>query len=185
MWDEDRSFQLTFFFRDDDAAIGTGILHVPIASIAAVTAFCLNIADLLRAVSHCALIKFRISISAAAKSPPIPSGVSAANYGVFIFQTATPDERCIVGIPGFKPAKLVTSGPWGGPLLRDLREGAMLTENAVRQMLRRSARRAGVKLIVVGRPFESGQPRQQRNRPADCRSRIGGAVRVRNYNGGQ
>lgn len=39
-------------------------------------------------------------------------------------------------------------GPWGGPLLRDLRDGAMLTENAIRQMLRRVANRAGVRLIV-------------------------------------
>ncbi len=115
MWDEDRTFQLTFFLRDDDGATGKVILYLPVALSAYVRQFCLDLADLLRNVTNCALMKVRITMSAAAPSR-IPSG-SAATYGVFIFATATPDERYILGIPGINPSKIVTIGDGSGILI--------------------------------------------------------------------
>ncbi len=116
MWDEDRTFQLTFFLRDDDGATGKVILYLPVALSAYARQFCLDLADLIRTVTNCALTKVRITMSAAAKTPNVPNG-SAATYGVFVFATATPDERYVLGIPGINPSKVFTLGDGAGILI--------------------------------------------------------------------
>jgi hypothetical protein len=116
VWDEDRTYQLTFFLRDYDGATGKVILHLPVALSAYVKQFCIEMADLIRNVSNCALTRIRITMSAAAISPIIATG-SAANYGVFIYSTITPEERCVYCIPGIKSSKIVSIGDGAGIII--------------------------------------------------------------------
>lgn len=115
MWDEDLALQLTFFFRDNDGATGKVVLHLPVALADYARQFCIDLAQLLRAVSNCALLRVRISMSAAAINPPVPSG-NAAEFGTFIFSTSA-GERYIAGIPGLKPSKTTTTGDTAGIII--------------------------------------------------------------------
>jgi hypothetical protein len=114
-WQEDDRATVIFYFRDDDGAVTHQPMYVPVALLGYAVAAAKDFAELLKAVSDCALWKFTVIYSAqddgAAVARP---GSDARQQSVLLFETADAD-RYALSIPGLVASKLLQPpSPYAG-----------------------------------------------------------------------
>jgi hypothetical protein len=110
----DETARITYYWRDDDQAVGTHQLRAT-RNLAASSAFATALVPLLVPLSNCALEKVRVGIRYLDENAPPPTvGCSVYRRSIFIFATAQGD-RYILSLPGMvQIALLQPPHPYAG-----------------------------------------------------------------------
>jgi hypothetical protein len=104
--------RVTLCFRDDDGAESEHRLELPLSALPAVEAWVMDYAQLLMAVSTCALYKIRVtSVFKDDGSQIAAPNSNAKRQSVFLFETDE-GQTYVVAVPGLVAAHLVQAGPY-------------------------------------------------------------------------
>jgi hypothetical protein len=97
----DETARITYFWRDDDQAVGTHQVRIT-RDLTAARSFAPALAPLLTVLSNCALEKIRLSLRYLDLNDPVPMPDSSVyRRSVFIFETAQGNQY-LLSLPGMK-----------------------------------------------------------------------------------
>jgi hypothetical protein len=103
---------VTLCFRDDDGAESEHRLGLPLSALSAVEAWVMDYAQLVAAVSTCALYKIRVtSVFKDDGTQIAQSGSNAKRQSVFLFQTDE-GQTYVISVPGLIYSRLMQVGPY-------------------------------------------------------------------------
>jgi hypothetical protein len=110
----DETARITYFWRDDDQAVGTHQVRAT-RDLAASSTLATALAPLITPLSNCALEKIRVGLRYLDENDPSPTaGCSVYRRSIFIFATAQGD-RYIMSLPGMvSSALLQPPDPYAG-----------------------------------------------------------------------
>jgi hypothetical protein len=111
-WHTNPAVSVTLFFRDDDGAESEHRLGLPLPALSGAVAWVMDYAQLVAAVSTCALYKIRFtSIFKDDGSQIAAPGSDAKRQTVLLFETEAA-QTYVVAVPGLVASRLMQAGPY-------------------------------------------------------------------------